>query len=78
MDDCQIYVPLKKNDTYSFKILLKCLDEIKAWMALNILNFNYKKTEVMVFGGTTGTPLVDLVPWPRWTLILSLTTRLGQ
>jgi len=53
-------VPLKKNDTHAFKILLKCLDDLKAWMALNFLNFNDKKTEVMVFGGTTGTPLVDL------------------
>jgi len=29
-------------------------------MALNFLNFNDKKTEVIVFGCTTGTPLVDL------------------
>lgn len=59
-DDSQIYMPIKKNDEYSFKILLQCLDDIKAWMALNFLNFNDKKTEVMVFGGTTGAPQVDL------------------
>ncbi len=29
-------------------------------MSLNFLSFNENKTEVMVFGGTTGTPLVDL------------------
>ncbi len=57
-DDSQIYVPLRKNDTVG--PLLECLDDIKAWMALNFLSFNEDKTEVMVFGGTTGTPLVDL------------------
>lgn len=44
-DDSQIYVPLKKNDTSSVKMLFKCLDEIKAWMAFNFLNFNHTKTE---------------------------------
>ncbi len=29
--------------------LLQCLEEIKAWMALNFLNFNENKTEVMLF-----------------------------
>ncbi len=57
-DDSQIYVPLGKNDTV--RLLLDCLDNIKARMALNFLSFNENKTEVMVFGGTTGTPLVDL------------------
>ncbi len=59
-DDSQIYVPLKKNDTDSVTALLKCLDDIKAWMAFNFLNFNDNKTEVMFFGGTSGTPLPDL------------------
>lgn len=59
-DDSQIYIPLKKSDSFSIQPLLKCLDDIKAWMALNFLNFNDKKTEVMVFGGTSVTPLVDL------------------
>ncbi len=57
-DDSQIYVPLRKNDTV--RPLLDCLDDIKAWMSLNFLSFNENKTEVMVFGGTTGTSLVDL------------------
>ncbi len=57
-DDSQIYVPLRKNDTV--RPLLDCLEDIKAWMSLNFLSFNENKTEVMVFGGTTGTPLVDL------------------
>ncbi len=57
-DDSQIYVPLRKNDTV--RQLLDCLDDIKAWMSLNFLSFNENETEVMVFGGSTGTPLVDL------------------
>ena len=59
-DDSQIYVPLKKADSYSVKPLLECLHDIKTWMSLNFLNFNEKKTEVMVFSGTSVTPLVDL------------------
>ena len=30
------------------------------WMSLNFLYFNEKKTEVMVFGGTSVSPLVDM------------------
>uniref|UniRef100_A0A8C2EP51 Reverse transcriptase domain-containing protein n=1 Tax=Cyprinus carpio TaxID=7962 RepID=A0A8C2EP51_CYPCA len=59
-DDSLLYVRLKKKNDNSVGQLLDCLDDIKAWMALNFLNFNDKKTEVMVFGGTTGTPPVDL------------------
>ncbi len=59
-DDSQIYVPLKKSDSYCIKPLLECLHNLKAWMSQNFLNFNEKKTEVMVFGGTSVTPLVDL------------------
>jgi len=60
-DDSQIYVPLKKKaNHFSVKPLLRCLDDIKAWMTINLLNFNEKKTEVMVFVGTTGPPLVVL------------------
>lgn len=49
-DDCQIYLSLKHKDGISIKPLLTCLDDIKAWLALNFLNFNEKKTEVLVFG----------------------------
>lgn len=40
------------RSTYSFsaKALLDYLKDIKAWLALNFLNFNEKKTEVIVFG----------------------------
>ncbi|XP_051939816.1 uncharacterized protein LOC127612987 [Hippocampus zosterae] len=49
-DDCQIYVPLSKKDTFSLRPLLSCLGEIKTWMAQNFLKFNEKKTEVILFG----------------------------
>lgn len=52
-----LYVPLERNDINS---LLKCREDIKARMVFNVFNFNGKKTEVMVFGGTTGPPPVDL------------------
>uniref|UniRef100_A0A3B3QY49 Reverse transcriptase domain-containing protein n=1 Tax=Paramormyrops kingsleyae TaxID=1676925 RepID=A0A3B3QY49_9TELE len=48
-DDTQIYMPLIRNDSHSFKRLLDCLEDIKAWMAFNFLNFNENKTEVLVF-----------------------------
>lgn len=56
-DDSLIYVPLKKNDVYSIRPLRWCLDDIKAWMTSNFMNFNGKKTEIRLFGGTTETPL---------------------
>lgn len=34
-DDSQIYVPLRKSDSYCVKPLLACLHDIKAWMSLN-------------------------------------------
>ena len=64
-DDSQIFVPLQKKNGYSLAPLLACLDDIKAWMALNFLNFNEKKTEVMVFGPNGSCeplPPVDLGP----------------
>lgn len=39
-DDSQIYIPLKQNNPQSVKPLLESLDDIKAWLALNFLNFN--------------------------------------
>jgi len=34
-DDCQIFIPLKQNDSHCVQILLQSLSNIKAWMALN-------------------------------------------
>ena len=62
-----MYVPLTKKEGYSISPLLKCLEVIKAWMACNFLKLNEGKTEVMVFGGTTGTTSVDLGSLAQYT-----------
>ncbi len=61
-DDTQIYLPLKWKDSGSLAPLMQCLEEIKAWMALNFLNFNENKTEVMLFtpGGICDSVDLDL------------------
>ena len=75
-DDSQIYMPLKKNDTTSLNTLLDCLKDIKAWMALNFLNFNDSKTEVMVFRPSAARDIssLDLGPCSlflnQWSLTL--------
>ena len=48
-DDCQIYLPLQRNNPGSINPLLICLNEVKAWLASNFLSFNDSKTEVLVF-----------------------------
>ena len=65
-DDSQIYVPLKKSESFNVQPLLDCLQDIKAWMSLNFLNFNEKKTEVMVFNGSAVSPQVDLGDLERY------------
>uniref|UniRef100_A0A3Q3BY54 Reverse transcriptase domain-containing protein n=1 Tax=Haplochromis burtoni TaxID=8153 RepID=A0A3Q3BY54_HAPBU len=62
--DCQIYLPLKQKGGISIKPLMTCLDYIRAWLALNFLNFNEKKTELLVFGpsGPCESSSVDLGP----------------
>lgn len=57
VDDTKIFVPPKSNEAFSSRLLLRCLGDI---MALNVLNFNEEKTEVMVFGRTTRTLFVEL------------------
>ncbi|KAF7651605.1 hypothetical protein LDENG_00107290, partial [Lucifuga dentata] len=46
--DSQTYLPLKR--TIPLKALLDCLDDIKIWMALNCLNLNEHKTDIVLFG----------------------------
>lgn len=41
-DDCQIYVPLKKADSFSLEPLLNSLDDVEAWMAGNFLHLMRK------------------------------------
>ena len=64
-DDSQIYLPLKKN-TSSLMPLVDCLNDIKAWMALNFLNINESKTEVIVFGPNGDVPSIgSLQPYAK-------------
>lgn len=48
-DDSQIYLPVQRNNPGSLQPLFACLKDVKAWLASNFLNFNNRKTEVMVF-----------------------------
>src|SRR4029434_5186482 len=48
-DDTQLYLPLKPNDRRNLNSLLDCLEEIKCWMAQNVLKFNENKSEVLLF-----------------------------
>lgn len=59
-NDCQIYVPLQKKEGFPLSSLQLCLDDVKAWMALNFLHFNDSKTEVMVFSPSSNMNWVDL------------------
>lgn len=63
MDDTKIFVPLKSNEAFSSRLLLRCLEDM---MALNVLNFNEEKTEVMVFGRTTRTLFVELCSFVQY------------
>ncbi|XP_075315190.1 RNA-directed DNA polymerase from mobile element jockey [Odontesthes bonariensis] len=58
-DDTQIYVPLKKADSTSLRSLFLCLEDLKAWMALNFLKLNEDKTEVVIFGSSSEHSLSD-------------------
>lgn len=63
------------TETYSARLLFKCVEDLKAIQALNRFNFNEKKTEVMMFAGITLTPLLISVPWPStsgWLLQTSV------
>lgn len=48
-DDSQIYFPLKKNST-DFESVHDCLHDIKSWLALNVLNVNNQKAEIVLCG----------------------------
>ncbi len=49
-DNTQIYLPIKRNDSSAIQSLFACLDEVKHWLASNLLTLNDSKTEVIVFG----------------------------
>lgn len=47
-DDTQLYISMSPNDTGPIDALLKCILDIKSWMAENFLQLNQDKTEVLV------------------------------
>ncbi len=49
-DDTQIYLPIKRNNSTVITSLLQCLEEVKSWLAQNVLFLNEDKNEVIVFG----------------------------
>ncbi|XP_034051591.1 mucin-2-like [Gymnodraco acuticeps] len=68
-NDSHIYMPLKINDPNPQHRPSDCLQDIRAWMALNFLKFNEKKTEVIIFGPSgcpNAPPVLDsLVPYVK-------------
>ena len=49
-DDTQLYIAVSPDDTGPMDTLLKCIADIKSWMANNFLQLNQDKTEVLVIG----------------------------
>ena len=59
-DDTQIYLPLKNVNSTSLRSLFLCLEDVKAWVALNFLKLNEDKTDVMIFGRSTADSVTSL------------------
>ena len=49
-DDTQLYIAVSPDDTGPIDTLLNCILDIKSWMAVNFLQLNQDKTEVLVIG----------------------------
>jgi len=67
VDDSQICLPLKRGEN-SLVPLLECLKDIKAWMASNFLNCNEDKTDVIVFGPSFASDILDLGYLQQYTV----------
>ncbi len=50
----------QRNDPSAFTSLLKCLEEVKLWLAHNFLSLNENKTEVIVFGPSDNSQTICL------------------
>ena len=50
VDDVQIYLPFKPNDSDSWQPLFNCLSDLKIWLNLNFLCLNESKTKIIVLG----------------------------
>ncbi len=65
-DDTRIYLPLRPTCNVSCVTLRRCLDEVKDWLADNLVQLNERKTEMfMIFGRTVlnKAESVILGPW---------------
>ncbi|XP_076601118.1 uncharacterized protein LOC143329205 [Chaetodon auriga] len=49
-DDTQLYIAMSPDDTGPIDALFNCILDIKSWMAVNFLQLNQDKTEVLVIG----------------------------
>uniref|UniRef100_A0A671UM61 Reverse transcriptase domain-containing protein n=1 Tax=Sparus aurata TaxID=8175 RepID=A0A671UM61_SPAAU len=49
-DDTQLYIAVSPDETDQIDALLNCIVDIKSWMAVNFLQLNQDKTEVLVIG----------------------------
>ncbi len=56
-DDTQLFVPLHPVDKSCATI--KCLKDVKSWMAKIFLHLNESKTDVVVFGPLSSSPLIS-------------------
>jgi len=67
-DDTQVYLPLRLGGKDGNVTLLGCLEEVKLWMATNLVQLNETKTEIIILGRTASSQtLVDqLGPWKRY------------
>uniref|UniRef100_A0A3B3HXE2 Uncharacterized protein n=1 Tax=Oryzias latipes TaxID=8090 RepID=A0A3B3HXE2_ORYLA len=76
-DDTQIYVPITKKDAHFISPLIKCLEELKIWMALNFLHLNEEKTEVIVFGPSGNSESHPIALGSLTPSVKSIVTNLG-
>ena len=49
-DDTQLYIAVSPDDLEPVDVLLKCILDIKSLMAVNFLQLNQDKTEVLIIG----------------------------
>uniref|UniRef100_A0A672IAL3 Reverse transcriptase domain-containing protein n=1 Tax=Salarias fasciatus TaxID=181472 RepID=A0A672IAL3_SALFA len=49
-DDTQLYIAVSPDDSGPIETLFNCISDIKSWMAVNFLQLNQDKTEVLVIG----------------------------
>lgn len=58
-DDTQCYFPLLPKDVSHLQCLFDCLRDVKHWMLASFLQLNEAKTEVLVFGPSSSTEMVN-------------------